>query len=402
MNRNFEEFVKASMKDVQVDYNPSHWNRIEQELDNKRGNLNYYIGGGIVAGILVTGALLIPFTRENQPSTSKNTVQVAKKDQPTTITSAAKTTELFTQNQPSLNPVKTVASKTIVSIDRIPGISSTSSLEPKADKQPELITKKVSEGSITAQIKVNRTVGCAGEAFYFAVETKTPATLEWIFGDGKKSNLPNPTHVFAPGKYGVSLKVTSLIDGKTLNIIDGCSITVNPKPVASFDYNMDETTDFSRTIGLVDQTKNSNYSEWYIDGKVYREANPKVKWNRKGHLPVALIVKNDLGCYDTLAQQITMNQEYNLLAPSAFTPNDDNQNDDFLPAALKNTEMGFKMEILDPRTGGIIFTSTKQPWDGQNNTTGKRADQGTYIWVVTLTRPDNSKEIFKGNLSLLK
>jgi len=97
-----------------------------------------------------------------------------------------------------------------------------------------------------------------------------------------------------------------------------------------------------------------------------------------------------------------MNQEYNLLAPSAFTPNDDNQNDDFLPAALKNTEMGFKMEILDPRTGGIIFTSTKQPWDGQNNTTGKRADQGTYIWVVTLTRPDNSKEIFKGNLSLLK
>ncbi len=382
-----------------MDYNPQHWTRIEQELDKKRGNLRYYIGGGILTGVIVTAALLYPFT-PNQPSTPAKSI-------------SEKATKLTTSTAPIEAPAKAMtnvvtvskpaSSSKITPLASLAGIfPTTGTATPQLQPSPEIITKKVSEGSITAEIKVSRTNGCAGEPFYFSVETNTPATLEWYFGDGKTSNLPNPSHSFNAGKYSVSLRVTSLIDGKTLKISNGSVITVNPKPSAAFTYNTDETEGFSRTLELVDQTKNSVATEWFVDGKPYRTEHPKITWNKKGNVPVALIVKNDLGCFDTLAQQITFNQEYNLLAPTAFTPNDDNQNDEFIPAALKNNDIAFRMEIIDPKNGGVIFTSTKQGWDGQNHTTGLKADQGSYIWVVTLIKPDNSKEVFKGNLSLLR
>lgn len=404
MKNNFEEFIRQSVeRQDPVDYNPAHWSRIAKELDKKSGSINYYIGGALLVGAIAAGVILSNSNDAGTPTTTKSVetkkaIQAEKSTQANTaVSEATKTTSNWTK------PVNT-----LVVIEPISRPSSSPALAlPSAPKNevvtPTVITKKITEGNVVASISVSKTNGCAGEAFYFAAQVNVPATYLWTFGDGKSSDLPNPNHIYAqPGKYGVSLKLTSLIDGKSIKIADGTIIAVNAKPSARFNYTVDEDANFSRVVEFGNQTRNTIGSQWIVDGKFYNEEEPRVKINRKGSYPVSLIVKNDLGCYDTLSQSILVDKDYNLLSPNAFTPNDDNQNDDFLPAALRNTDLAFKMDIIDPKTGAVIYTSTKQPWDGLNSTTGRRSDGGTYLWMVTLTRSDNSKEVFKGNVSIIK
>lgn len=388
----------------QVDYNPAHWDRIEKQLDGKKGTLKYYIGGALLVGAITT-AIVLNSDESVAPATSKANAITPKTEQTVNVAPAVKQEATGKATQVTLTKEAPVSGMPQAPIS-VP--SSTPALvipttPQKENAAPTVITKKVTEGNVIASIKVSKTNGCAGELFYFTADVNVPATYKWTFGDGKSSELPNPAHGYAQsGKYGVGLVVTSLIDGKSIRIAEGTTMVVNPKPSARFTYSVDEDANFSRVVELSNQTKNDIGSQWIVDGKYYNEEVPRVKINRKGTYPVSLIVKNDLGCYDTITQNVILEKEYNLFAPNAFTPDGDNQNDDFLPAALKSGEVAFKMDIIDPRSNAVIYSSTGQPWDGTNNTLGRRADNGTYLWTVVLTRKDNSKETFKGNVSIIK
>lgn len=89
-----------------------------------------------------------------------------------------------------------------------------------------------------------------------------------------------------------------------------------------------------------------------------------------------------------------------LLFPTAFTPNQDGQNDTFRPKLLLNVTH-YELKIFD-RWGRMVFLSKDpvQGWDGTFN--GKTLPIGSYIWIVHYARNQDDQPVSqKGSVMLL-
>lgn len=99
---------------------------------------------------------------------------------------------------------------------------------------------------------------------------------------------------------------------------------------------------------------------------------------------------------------VQVREDYNLLAVTAFNVDSrDERNKTFLPYALYEREVLFEMQIIDPRTGEVIFmtTTAANPWDGIDKRTGELVSPNTrYIWTVRLSEKANfeTKAVYQG------
>jgi hypothetical protein len=144
---------------------------------------------------------------------------------------------------------------------------------------------------------------------------------------------------------------------------------------------------------------------WKINQKTTAKTAKITEFNlfHKGAYTISAVSKNELGCESSEAKTIQMNEDYNLLAMSAFNPNSsDLRNSTFLPYALKERNVSFKMIILDPDNLGIIFETTESsnPWTGIDRRDGKMVpSQKAYIWKVSLSNPEpGEKSEYKGTI----
>lgn len=406
MENNFDKFIRDSFENYEVEYNPAHWDRIEKTLDKKARNTRYMWGGSILAATVIAAAVYFNInetTPDNITTATKPTPVQNTKSPGQAVQENTQQTPNTTRENKNLPDNKQLQTATPVAETTSAAIAEQL---PKSENNNPVTAApaKPSSKDLFASINVNRSQGCMTEPFYFKADVNVPATYQWNFGDGTSSTLPAPSHAYAnAGKYSVTLRVTSLLDGKSIRTGEGGLLVVNPKPHAAFDHDMEENENFSRKVEFTNRSKNITYSQWIIDGKTYNgDDDLSLKFNKKGSYRSQLVVKNEQGCYDTATQNIILDKDYNLLAPTAFTPNDDGHNDDFLPALLRNSDVNYAMDIVDPKSGNIIFSSGKKPWNGMNLKTGAKAEEGTYLWVITIIKPDNTKETYKGNLSLLR
>lgn len=111
----------------------------------------------------------------------------------------------------------------------------------------------------------------------------------------------------------------------------------------------------------------------------------------KGRLLVLVDLMDDNGCSNELSGLINVTEDYNLLAVNAFEPtSQDTRKNTFMPYALTQRATPFRMIILDPNDGGIVYESSdvSLPWDGIDRRFGKMADSNkAYVWKVTLSEP---------------
>jgi hypothetical protein len=87
-----------------------------------------------------------------------------------------------------------------------------------------------------------------------------------------------------------------------------------------------------------------------------------------------------------------VSEDYNLLAVNAFEPlSQDARKSTFIPYALTQRNTPFRMVILDPNDGGIVYETSDAllPWDGIDKRSGKLADTNkAYVWKVNLLKPE--------------
>jgi len=91
-------------------------------------------------------------------------------------------------------------------------------------------------------------------------------------------------------------------------------------------------------------------------------------------------------------------EEFKKGIPASFTPNEDNNNDEWLIPGIELFP-GAEMEIFD-RWGGRIFKSDigyTKPWDG--NSKGKDLPMGTYYYIIDLK---NGHAKIKGDVVLIR
>lgn len=226
------------------------------------------------------------------------------------------------------------------------------------------------------------------------------ASMVWDFGDGSRSSEKDPVHSYvAPGNYTVTLRA----EGKTDVVEKTIDIKVNPVPTPAF--SAERKLNGYQAIPLYifsTATQPNERAIWsFSDGtKVFgTEALHLIR--ESGKNTAKLTVTNKFGCSTSIDREFTV-EKFNLLAPSAFTPNGDGNNEAFIPEALPEMGVAFEMTIQNPRTGDIVYRSENAlaPWNGKLNNNGQKLETGTYVWTVVIKDPVLKNRVFKDKVHL--
>ena len=120
-----------------------------------------------------------------------------------------------------------------------------------------------------------------------------------------------------------------------------------------------------------------------------------------GTFYVSLLIASDSGCTAIARQTIIISPAFTIYVPTAFTPNNDLNNDVFLPVVDGATE--YEFNIYD-RDGKRIFTTsqTNIGWDGKVNNEGKSLPSGVYIYSLVLTDINGKIKTYEGSVALIR
>lgn len=228
--------------------------------------------------------------------------------------------------------------------------------------------------------------------------------IHWDFGDGETGTDISPVHVYQDtGTFDVRLELTSPIGCYSDTTFAGL-VKILPPPVADFYFEPENPSNFSPEVKLVDQSFAAAHWDWYVNGKLIAQ-KPEFVYNfpDTGIQEVTLIITHPEKCQDTLVQYIDVEPKVTFFMPNAFTPNEDSVNDFFRGTGVTRGITNFKLEIWD-RFGQLVFNTNNptEAWNGRVNNTGKPANAGVYVCIVSFTGPRGAPFNYRGFTTLIR
>ncbi len=156
----------------------------------------------------------------------------------------------------------------------------------------------------TAGFLANAVTACQG---YGAIQfTNTSANYDsciWDFGDGTKSNLFNPIHIFSlAGMFNVSLLVFNSSHYCSDILTKPQFITIHPVPVVTINVDTIVTCDSLHSFNF--NATGSFMNSWYWtfgDGTISTSQTTNHAYNHSGFYTVSLIATSNVGCKDTVS-----------------------------------------------------------------------------------------------------
>jgi gliding motility-associated-like protein len=232
--------------------------------------------------------------------------------------------------------------------------------------------------------------GCS--PLYVEFEDKTTAVTDinwkryWVFGDGDvRYDTANHVYTNFTGKYNqfsVTLQVRTQNDCFSEYTLDSV-IYVVPQPKAAYSSTPEDLQNLSTIRPFAqfeDLSRDANKYLWrFGDGATSRLENPTHEWKEAGDYTVTLITSNIYDCIDSVSHSVNqsgdqlrnstviIHHENVAFIPSAFTPNQDGNNEVFRVLGLEQIA-DMRMEIFD-RWGNKIHedTGVNASWDGTND-----------------------------------
>ena len=111
------------------------------------------------------------------------------------------------------------------------------------------------------------------------------------------------------------------------------------------------------------------------------------------------------GCIVTATVHIQVNNDVRIYFPNVFSPNGDDINDKFTVSGRRDLIMVRSLVIYD-RWGGALWEGKDfiadgtNGWDGYSR--GEAAPSGVYVWKCEIELIDGHREIFSGDVTLLR
>jgi len=189
------------------------------------------------------------------------------------------------------------------------------------------------------------------------------------------------------------------------DIITNCSnsiekiININPNPIADFSFSPQPADIENPTILFVNESKNIENTNWSLgDGtNLIDELVFSYTYADTGTYDVIYVVNNQFNCVDSSTATLIINPVYQIFIPSAFTPNNDGDNDNFKVEIIGQKEYTM---IIYNKWGGIIFQEKNGIWDGKLN--NYVAQNGVYSYSILVNDFKNKPFIYTGNVTLIK
>lgn len=223
-------------------------------------------------------------------------------------------------------------------------------------------------------------------------------TVLWTLGDGTTSTDSSLMHVYTtPGVYDISLTVSNPA-GCTADTVVVGAVTVHPGVSGTITATPDPVNAEDPVVQL-NGGGSGNILNWWWDlgaaepATAASQALSATFPSVPGSYPVMLVVTSANGCVDTVLSMVTVIEPGVIQMPNVFSPNNDGQNDRFVPIDYKGAP-GL-MEVYN-RWGQVIFSSRAlaQGWDGHD------APGGTYYYIVTPDEPGVGQ--LTGHVTLLR
>jgi gliding motility-associated-like protein len=258
----------------------------------------------------------------------------------------------------------------------------------------------------TAMFSATNTTGCAPLTVNFldnSLSVTSSTEYLWNFGDQTISTTQNPTHTYiTPGAYSVTLTITN---GNTCISVLTIPMLVNAyaSPNAEFVTTPHVVSIFDPSVYFHDLSTGSPLPvswDWTLgDGTTQISQNFTYSYADTGIFLVTLMVHDINGCYDSAYNYVYVNPDYTIFIPSAFSPND-NLNNDYFQAYGVNL-LAFNMKIFN-RWGERLFESSdlRDGWDGKMH--GIEAPLGVYVYVIYYMDALHKEHTVYGHLTLLR
>ncbi|MFI5251293.1 MAG: PKD domain-containing protein [Bacteroidota bacterium] len=161
--------------------------------------------------------------------------------------------------------------------------------------------------AITIAADFSDVIGCAGSPTQFTDHSTflppySITSYSWNFGDFTSSTSPNPSHVYAPGTYTVTLTITN----SQCTVMKTKIITINPLPSAAFI--LPPISCVGTDIPMSAAASNLTYAWSFGDGATSAVQNTSHAYTTPGPYTVTLTVTDTAGggCTNTVSQSITI------------------------------------------------------------------------------------------------
>ncbi|MDD4235598.1 MAG: PKD domain-containing protein [Bacteroidales bacterium] len=225
----------------------------------------------------------------------------------------------------------------------------------------------------------------------------------WNFDDGDFENLSfdkNPVHTFRNSTtYYVKLETESVDGCRNEDIIP---IVVFPVPRADFRASSTNIHMASPNVSFTNFTVGGFYYTWdFGDGAGTNVESPQHNYSFPGTYNVVLATESLYGCVDTASVEINVSGEMLIYAPTAFSPNHDVINENFIIIGDGIDIETFKMEIYN-RWGESIYVTEdfEYGWDGTSK--NKECPEGVYSWIATFEDLYGNPYTMTGQVTLIK
>lgn len=226
----------------------------------------------------------------------------------------------------------------------------------------------------------------------------------WEFGDGNTGMEVSPTHIYEePGIFDVSVEITSPI-GCFSSAFFPNLIEVLESPVAAFDFNPKELSNFNSTVNFTDLSEGAEFWKWEFDEfGMSTQRSPTFTFPDTGRMVVRQLVSKRNGCVDTAIQIIDVVPQIRYFLPNAFTPNSDNLNDEFGPKGFFEGIRNYDFTIWN-RWGELVFRSNDpfEGWNGRMMNSGELLPGGVYVYVANFTGPRGQAYQLEGYATLVR
>ena len=250
--------------------------------------------------------------------------------------------------------------------------------------------------------------GCSPVCANFAISsTPSATTANWSLGDGNNAvGVTTVNHCYsAVGVYTIG---AMFIDQNGCTGSATSTVEVVPSPTADFNFApIKPVINQDPLVTFTDASHNGNIVSWNwfftnTAQSTSNQQNPTFMYTEPGIYAVALVVKSDIGCTDTIVKSIVVSEDYGIYVPNVFTPNGDGLNDVFQPKGFGIVK--YELQIFDRWGERVFYTKNfEEGWDGKfQGRGGDICAEGSFTWLINVTNVFGKAHEIKGHVTLIK
>lgn len=411
MKENLEHNIRESLKNFEAPYDAKAWEATRKKLDQRlpvsKSNWKWYTGGAAVIAVLL-GAIYL-----------KNADALQSKNKALNATYSKETVEEtpnIDKNQGAESieiKVETAEQKNISDSDKnhLEKKTSNSNGSFNSQKESNIPTENAnnSQTSSPNSSPLSSTVFENNSTDIKAVEEfKLPIIANTCVGERISITNENVGNIVLKTPNGEKITIkpkkaldfTPALEGKHFlgyfangELILKESFTALSLP--KVDFTVDEQNKYENGIPSIDLKTTAtgvSYS-WSFEKQngTLSGKEVSVHYFTKGNYTASLTIQGSNGCKASESKNIQVNEDYNLLAVNAFDPaSSDIRKNTFIPFALTQRSVDFRLIIIDPKDGGLIYETSDatKPWTGIDRRNGQMVETNkSFIWKVTLSNP---------------